>query len=74
MKSGYCVPSDVAELYPVRVSFVVCQRNRGQLVKESIVRSLNSASGVSFIGDTSLVVGAYSQRSSLPVTLINKVL
>lgn len=71
---GYCVPSDVAELYPVRVSFVVCQRNRGQLVKESIVRSLNSASGVSFIGDTSLVVGAYSQRSSLPVTLINKVL
>lgn len=74
LKSGYCVPSDVAELYPVRVSFVVCQRNRGQLVKESIVRSLNSASGVSFIGDTSLVVGSYSQRSSLPVTLINKVL
>lgn len=74
LKSGYCVPSDVAELYPVRVSFVVCQRNRGQLVKEDIVRSLNSASGVSFIGDTSLVVGAYSQRSSLPVTLINKVL
>lgn len=74
LKSGYCVPSDVAELYPVRVSFVVCQRNRGQLVKESVVRSLNSASGVSFIGDTSLVVGAYSQRSSLPVTLINKVL
>ena len=74
LKSGYCVPSNVAELYPVRVSFVVCQRNRGQLVKESIVRSLNSASGVSFIGDTSLVVGAYSQRSSLPVTLINKVL
>lgn len=74
LKSGYCVPSDVAELYPVRVSFVVCQRNRGQLVKEAIVRSLNSASGVSFIGDTSLVEGAYSQRSSLPVTLINKVL
>lgn len=74
LKSGYCVPSDVAELYPVHVSFVVCQRNRGQLVKEAIVRSLNSASGVSFIGDTSLVVGAYSKQSSLPATLISRVL
>ena len=74
LSHGYCIPSHVAELYPVRVSFVVCQRNRGQLVKESIVRSLNSASGVSFIGDTSLVVGAYSSRTSLPVTLIEKVL
>lgn len=71
---GYCLPSYVAELYPVRVSFVVCQRNRGQISRESVVRSINASQGVSFIGDTSLVVGSHSSRTSLPVTLIEKVL
>lgn len=68
--SGYCLPSELAELYPVSVSFVSTQRNKGNLTREMVVRSLNSTKGVSFIGSESAIVSSHSEYSKLPVTLM----
>lgn len=71
---GHCIPSCVGELYPRGVSFVVCQRNRGLLCCEDLIRSLGSADGVSFVGSSCVIDDASWKYSKLPSTVIGSVL
>ncbi len=70
LKVAICLESALAELYPVSVSFVVSQRNRGVLSKEQVVRSLDSARGISFVGSEEQLVNSYSELNRLPKTII----
>lgn len=70
LEYGYCLPSRLTEQEPFFVAFVLTQDNRGILYVEDVVRSLDSAKGVSFIGSESVVRDAHVLQTSLKSSLL----
>lgn len=65
-----CLTSLEAEKSRGGITFFLCQECSGVLYRESVIRALENASGISFIGSPNSVLEAKYERTSLRSTLL----
>lgn len=65
-----CMTSLEAEKSRGGITFFLCQECSGVLYRESVIRALENASGISFIGSPNSVLEAKYKRTSLRSTLL----